>query len=102
MKSVAVYANEKEPESIQYRNQIQQLREMMMSPGWVVLMANWQKVKDEILETLEKATTEGKWQFYRGQLVGFRQAILTAKRLKENADQELIDQKEEEESYGRP
>jgi len=99
MESVAVYANEKESEQIQYRNQIQQLREMMMSPGWVVLMANWQKVKDEILENLEKAANEGKWQFYKGQLLGFRQAIETAKKLKQNADQELIDQ--EEENYGR-
>jgi len=101
MKSMqAVYANEKESEQIQYRNQIQQLREMMMAPGWVVLMANWQKVKEEILATLEKATAEGKWQFYRGQLVGFRQAIETARKLKETADQELIDQ-EEEDNYGQ-
>ncbi len=102
MKAEAVYNNQKEPQQIQYSNQIQQLREMMMTPGWVVLMANWQKVKDEILENLEKTKTEGRWEFYRGQLLGFKQAIHTAKILKETAEQELEDQKqEEEENYVR-
>lgn len=99
MNTEAVYMSDTEADQRQYIMQVASLREIMTKPGWKFLKANWHNRREQILTELEKATSEGKWQYYRGQLLGFKKAVGIVEDILEDA-KNLQSDLEAEERYG--
>lgn len=98
MSQVAIMSDTEQDRKL-YLTQIQSLKELMMKPGWAFLQANWHARREQILHELEKSGSESKWQFQKGQLVGFREAVGMIHQLLEDYKNMQADE-EMEESYG--